>query len=105
MIFQPHRYTRTRNLYRDFITTLSQVDYLLILNVYSANESFIPGADSLSLYKDIKKIKGKNVSLVTNHSSILKFIIPYLTGNDIILMQGAGDIDTILDKIFILKNK
>ena len=104
MIFQPHRYTRTRNLYCDFIKILSQVDSLLILNVYSANESFISGADSSSLYSDIKKIK-KNTTLVTNRNLILNCLLPHLNGNDIILIQGAGDIDTIINKIFVLKNK
>jgi len=99
MIFQPHRYTRTRDLYYDFIKILSQVDSLLILNVYSANELFILGADSFSLYNDIKKIKKTNVTLVTNHNLILNFLIPYLNGDDIILIQGAGDIDTIIKKI------
>lgn len=105
MVFQPHRYTRTRSLYYDFVRILSQVDFLLILNVYSANESYIPGADSFSLYSDIKKMKKTNVTLVNNHNLILNFLIPCLRGNDIILLQGAGDIDTIIDKIFILKNK
>lgn len=105
MIFQPHRYTRTRDLYFDFVKSLSQVDSLLILNVYSANELFISGADSCSLYNDIKKIKKINVNLVTDHNLILNFLIPYLNGNDIILIQGAGNIDTIVNKIFILKNK
>lgn len=57
MIFQPHRYTRTYNLYDDFVKILSQVDTLLILDVYSANENVISGADSESLLSDIKKKK------------------------------------------------
>ncbi|CAL4321362.1 UDP-N-acetylmuramate--L-alanine ligase [Buchnera aphidicola] len=105
MIFQPHRYTRTYHLYYDFIKVLSQVDSLLILKVYSANEKYITGYDSLALYNDIKKIKKMNISLVNNNKLILKFLIPYLNGNDIILIQGAGNIDTIMNKTFILKNK
>lgn len=104
MIFQPHRYTRTYNLYNEFIKVLSQVDKLLILNVYSANEEMINGADSQSLYNDIKKIKNNNVVFVTDYTLILNSIISYLNGNDIILIQGAGNIEKIANEIFIKKN-
>lgn len=103
MIFQPHRYTRTYNLYNDFVKILSQVDTLLILNVYSANENVIDGADSKSLYNDIKKNKNINVVLVDNEKLILNYIVHYLNGNDIILVQGAGNIDKIANEIFIQK--
>lgn len=43
MVFQPHRYTRTRDLYDDFANTLDQVDILLMLDVYAAGEPVIPG--------------------------------------------------------------
>lgn len=105
MIFQPHRYTRTYNLYHDFVQTLSKVDVLLILHVYSANEKFIVGADSLSLFNDIKKLGKNYVTLISNHNMILDTLIQTLQGNDIILIQGAGNIDTIAHKILIKKTK
>lgn len=46
MLFQPHRFTRTRDLYDDFANVLTQVDTLLMLEVYPAGEAPIPGADS-----------------------------------------------------------
>ncbi|WP_261979509.1 UDP-N-acetylmuramate--L-alanine ligase [Buchnera aphidicola] len=105
MIFQPHRYTRTHNLYNDFIKVLSQVDTLLILDVYSANENIIVGADSKSLYRDIKKTKSINIVLIKNYKLILNSIVSCLNGNDIILIQGAGNIEKIANKIFVKKNK
>lgn len=105
MIFQPHRYTRTHHLYDDFIKVLCQVDILLILNVYSANEPYIPGADSLSLYNDIKKISKINAILIPDHDLILNTLIPNLNGDDIILLQGAGSIENIAYKIFTKNNK
>ncbi|MGL4957843.1 MAG: UDP-N-acetylmuramate--L-alanine ligase, partial [Plesiomonas sp.] len=54
MIFQPHRYTRTRDLYEDFASVLSQVDVLLMLDVYAAGENLIEGADSRSLCRTIR---------------------------------------------------
>ncbi len=54
MVFQPHRYTRTRDLYDDFANVLTQVDALLMLDVYPAGEAPIPGADSRSLCRTIR---------------------------------------------------
>ncbi|WP_284443367.1 UDP-N-acetylmuramate--L-alanine ligase [Buchnera aphidicola] len=105
MIFQPHRYTRTYNLYHDFVQILSQVDVLIILNVYSANEKFIVGADSLSLFNDIKKSGKNHVIFISDHNLILDILVSKLNGNDIILIQGAGNIDTIMHKILIKKIK
>lgn len=101
MIFQPHRYTRTYNLYHEFVKVLSKVDVLLMLNVYSANEKFISGADSFSLYQDIKKIKKNDVNLISDHNFILNALIPKLKGNDIVLIQGAGNIENIINTILI----
>lgn len=105
MIFQPHRYTRTHNLYYDFIKTLCIVDFLLILNVYPANEKYIFGADSFSIYSDIKKFKKNYINLINDHNLILDTLIPRLNGNDIILIQGAGNIDHIIRKQLINKIK
>lgn len=98
MIFQPHRYTRTYNLYYHFVKILSKVDALLILNVYSANEDYILGADSISLFNDVKKYKKKYVYFIPDYDLVLNTIISILKGNDIILIQGAGDIDQITRK-------
>ncbi len=58
MAYQPHRYTRTRDLFNDFVDILSRVDHLLLLNVYSAGETPIPGADSLALAEHIHQSSG-----------------------------------------------
>ncbi|RYZ83825.1 MAG: UDP-N-acetylmuramate--L-alanine ligase, partial [Moraxellaceae bacterium] len=54
MVYQPHRYTRTRDLYEDFVEVLSTVDALVMLQVYSAGEEAIPGADSRNLCRSIR---------------------------------------------------
>jgi UDP-N-acetylmuramate--alanine ligase len=105
MIFQPHRYTRTHYLYNDFINVLSQVDILLILNVYSANEKHISGANSFSLYHDIKTFTNlHNITLISNHNLILDTLIKVLQNNDIVLLQGAGNIKNIVYKMLSKKN-
>ncbi|MGV3345382.1 UDP-N-acetylmuramate--L-alanine ligase [Enterobacteriaceae bacterium LUAb1] len=95
MIFQPHRYTRTRDLYDDFANVLSQVDVLLMLDVYPAGEPPIPGADSRSLCRTIRGRGKLDPILVSDHEMIADMLAPILTGNDLILVQGAGNIGKI----------
>ena len=99
MLFQPHRYTRTRDLYEDFATVLNQVDILLLTDVYAAGEAPIPGTDSRSLCRPMRQ-RGKLdpiwVSDVENISSILAGV---LTDNDLVLVQGAGNIGKIARRL------
>lgn len=95
MVFQPHRYTRTRDLFDDFAHVLTQVDVLLVLEVYPAGEAPIPGADSRSLCRAIR-VRGKvNPILVTDHAKLSDMLLPTLTGDDLILLQGAGNVGHI----------
>ena len=55
MLFQPHRYSRTRDLFEDFVEVLSEVDSLFLLDVYAAGEAAIPSADSKSLARAIRQ--------------------------------------------------
>jgi len=55
MLYQPHRFTRTRDLYEDFVRVLSEVDGLLLMDVYSAGEPAIPGADGRALCRSIRQ--------------------------------------------------
>ncbi|PIJ49867.1 UDP-N-acetylmuramate--L-alanine ligase [Erwinia sp. OLTSP20] len=95
MIFQPHRYTRTRDLYDDFANVLSQVDVLLMLDVYPAGESPIPGADSRSLCRTIRSRGKVDPILVSDHEWVADMLAPALSGNDLILVQGAGNVGRI----------
>ncbi|CAK9886034.1 MAG: UDP-N-acetylmuramate--L-alanine ligase [Candidatus Erwinia impunctatus] len=95
MIFQPHRYTRTRDLYDDFASVLSQVDVLLMLDVYAAGETPIPGADSRALCRTIRGRGKVDPILVSDPAMVLETLAPLLTGNDLILFQGAGNVGRI----------
>ncbi|WLS78281.1 UDP-N-acetylmuramate--L-alanine ligase [Erwinia pyri] len=103
MIFQPHRYTRTRDLYDDFANVLSQVDVLLMLDVYSAGETPIPGADSRSLCRTIRGRGKVDPILVSDHDAVLDMLAPKLSGNDLILVQGAGNVGRIARTLSELK--
>lgn len=95
MAYQPHRYTRTRDLFEDFAQILSEVDTLLLLEIYSAGEAPIAGADGRALARNIRQ-RGKVDPIFIEHkeelSSVLKSI---LQDGDILLTQGAGDIGSI----------
>ncbi|UDG81391.1 UDP-N-acetylmuramate--L-alanine ligase [Candidatus Profftia lariciata] len=105
MVFQPHRFTRTRDLYEDFIHVLSQVDVLLILNVYSAGEQPIPGADSDSLYRDIRNRSKLNIILVPDISNLPVILAYLLQDNDLIVIQGAGNIGQLAQALSAHKLK
>ncbi|OQM34221.1 UDP-N-acetylmuramate--L-alanine ligase [bacterium endosymbiont of Pedicinus badii] len=107
MIFQPHRYTRMKNLYFQFLNTLLEVDYLIILNTFSAWEKKIENYSGYFFYKKIRKIK-KEVIFVNKNRKIEKILRIILLDKDIILIQGAGDVSEIIKKIikkkFFLKS-
>ncbi|WP_044105126.1 UDP-N-acetylmuramate--L-alanine ligase [secondary endosymbiont of Heteropsylla cubana] len=99
MVFQPHRYTRTRDLYEDFINVLSNVDILLILDVYPAGEDAILGADSHSLCFSIQKNGKVNPIFVSDINSLPDILSDILKDDDLLLMQGAGTIGNIARKL------
>ncbi len=103
MIFQPHRYSRTRDLYDDFVNVLSQVDVLLMLEVYSAGELRVPGADSHSLCCTIRHGNKLDPMLVADPDNLLSILAQILNGNDLILVQGAGNIGKIARNLAELK--
>lgn len=92
MIYQPHRYSRTKDLYDDFVDVLSGADVLLLLEVYSAGEKKIPGADSRSLCRSIR-LRGKVDPLyVQKESDVRRILGDLLKPGDIVLTQGAGSV-------------
>lgn len=95
MIYQPHRYTRTKDLYDDFVKVLSEVDVLLMLDVYSAGEDPIPGADSRSLCRSIR-LRGRiDPIFVQNESEVLGVLKDVLRAGDIVITQGAGSVGAL----------
>jgi len=95
MIYQPHRYTRTRDLYEDFAKVLSEVDVLLLLDVYSAGEEPISGADSRSLCRTIRMRGHIDPIFVEDQQALEKVIGDILQDGDLVLTQGAGNIGAL----------
>ena len=95
LIFQPHRYTRTRDLFEDFAQVLSEPDVLLLMDVYAAGEAPITGADSRSLIRAVR-LRGQNDPVfVESKESLLELLPKILKKGDILLNLGAGDIGTV----------
>lgn len=103
MIFQPHRYSRTRDLYDDFANVLEKVDVLIMLDVYSAGEKPIAGADSRSLCRTIRS-RGKIDPIFVDASNKLpSALASLLEDNDLVLTQGAGDVGRVAKNLEQLK--
>nr|WP_148340319.1 UDP-N-acetylmuramate--L-alanine ligase [Aquicella siphonis] len=92
MVYQPHRYTRTRDLFGDFCNVLSKPDKLMLLDVYPAGEEYIQGADGASLVREIKKRGQLDPIFVERHESLPSLFEKELKDGDVLLMQGAGNI-------------
>ena len=95
VIFQPHRYTRTRDLFEDFALTLSTVDVLIVMDVYPAGEAKIAGADAKSLCRAIR-LRGQVEPIYAETKQDLFDVLPsILNDGDLVLTLGAGDIGTV----------
>ncbi|MDR2214079.1 MAG: UDP-N-acetylmuramate--L-alanine ligase [Pseudomonadales bacterium] len=92
MIYQPHRYSRTRDLYEDFVEVLSSVDFLMLLDVYAAGEKPIRGADSKSLCGSIRQRGRLDPVLVKNPQELRQVLGTILRDGDILVTQGAGNV-------------
>ena len=95
LIFQPHRYSRTRDLFEDFTQVLSETDVLVLLDVYAASEKPIPGADGRTLARAIR-IRGKvDPIFVTDVEDVPGVLKHILQDGDVILTQGAGSVGAL----------
>ena len=96
MVFQPHRYSRTRDLYEDFVQVLSQVDVLLVLDVYSAGEEPIAGAGSKNLCGSIRQREGIDPIYVEQIEDVPNLLADLVCGGDLVLTQGAGSVSKLV---------
>ncbi|MFL1483869.1 UDP-N-acetylmuramate--L-alanine ligase [Marinobacter sp. LN3S78] len=99
MLYQPHRYSRTRDLYEDFVRVLSDVDTLLMMDVYSAGESPVPGADARSLCRSIRQRGQVDPIFVEDASELEGVLRNILQEGDLLMTQGAGDIGGVSAKL------
>lgn len=99
LAFQPHRYTRTHDLFDDFAKVLSEVDVLLLLDVYAAGEEPIAGADSRALSRSIRQ-RGRVTPIhVRDEKELDQVLEDVIKEGDILLTQGAGSIGRMASEL------
>ncbi len=99
MLYQPHRYSRTRDLYEDFVDVLSANDELILLEVYSAGEAHVVGADSKSLCRSLRQRGSVEPVYVENIEKAAELLPNLVRPGDIILTQGAGNVGLLARRL------
>lgn len=97
--FQPHRYSRTRDLFEDFTAVLSNIDALVLLEVFAAGETVIAGADGRSLARAIRARGQVEPVFVENIEDLATTLKGVLQDGDILLTLGAGSIGAASQKL------
>lgn len=92
IIFQPHRYTRTRDLFEDFVQILSTVDVLILMDVYPAGETVITGADGRALSRAIRMRAQLDPIFVDGWQELPTILAGIVKPEDVILTMGAGNV-------------
>ena len=107
-IFQPHRFSRTKQFQKEFAESLSQSDLVFIMPIYSAGEDEIEGISNHSIGYKLKRLK-PNLEIYTpeNYQELVKLIKERTIEKDLILIMGAGDINMICANLFlkVINNK
>jgi len=98
VIFQPHRYSRTKLLFDEFVQVLAQADMLYIMDIYSAGEDPIDGITSQKLYLSLKE-KGHQNAHYLNGDNMLSTVLDTLKSDDVVLTLGAGNVWAFGEKI------
>ena len=99
MIFQPHRFSRTAQLFDDFVKVLKKVDTLFLLDIYAASEKPIKGIDSRTIVETLKQQGHKDVTYLKNHNDINALIKQRRDDFDILITQGAGSVSIVCNSI------
>lgn len=95
LAFQPHRYTRTRDLFEDFVKVLSSVDALLLAEVYAAGESPVVAADSRSLARALRVAGKVEPMFVEDVGTMPETILDTVRDGDVVVTMGAGSIGAV----------
>tara|TARA_R110002050_G_scaffold57423_3_gene128860 strand:+ start:11598 stop:13019 length:1422 start_codon:yes stop_codon:yes gene_type:complete len=99
VVFQPHRYSRTRDLFENFAHILSTVDALVVMEVYAAGEHKIAGADAKSLCRAIRLRGQVEPVFVENKQDLFEILPGLLSDGDALITLGAGDIGSIVREL------
>lgn len=99
VVFQPHRFTRTRDLFSDFLGAFDAADELLVTEIYPAGEQPIEGVSGEALYRALKRRGHLDVEFVPELTEVPNVLIPRLTAGDLVLLLGAGNIHDLVEPL------
>jgi len=99
VVFQPHRYSRTKLLLNEFAVSFDQADYLIITDIYAASENPIEGIDARALLKRIKESHPDKQAVYLAKEKITEFLPGFMRTGDLVITLGAGDIVRVADAL------
>lgn len=99
VVFQPHRYTRTRDLMDEFVTAFNNADVLFVLDIYAASEAPIDGITADTLTENIRKFGHKNANYIGAIETAADMVVSTLQPGDLVITLGAGSITGLSDEI------
>jgi UDP-N-acetylmuramate--alanine ligase len=99
VVFQPHRYSRTKALFQDFLTAFYDADVLILTDIYPAGEDRIEGVEAQSLFEGLREYGHKNVAYLPNKKEIVDHLLRILVPGDLVITLGAGDIWQVADEL------
>jgi UDP-N-acetylmuramate--alanine ligase len=98
-VFQPHRYTRTKALFQDFLTAFYDADVLIITDIYPAGEDRIEGVEAKSLFEGLREYGHKSVTYLSDKKEIVDHLLHTIVPGDMVITLGAGDIWQVADEL------
>ena len=105
VVFQPHRYTRTRDLMKEFVHSFKDIEHLLIIReIYSAGEEAIPGIDGRRLSEEIARKKTFPVDFIAEKEDVADYLTRIVRSKDLVITMGAGDVYEV-GNLFLEKMK
>lgn len=104
VLFQPHRYTRTRDLLGEFIDAFADADRVVLMDIYPAGEKPLPGVNAELLYRGIKET-GKDIEYIEDKDDIISYLDRDMKEGDTLLTLGAGDVWKMGEKLLQIKSE
>ena len=105
LVFQPHRYTRTRNLFEDFVKVLNEVDLLILTEVYAAGETPIVAADGRALMRALRMAEKNAVLFVEQVQDLPQAVLNMAETGDVVVTMGAGSIGGVANMLRTLATR
>ncbi len=102
VVFQPHRYSRTQALFKEFLSAFYDADVLVLTDIYPAGEDRIEGVEAKNLFEGIREYGHKDVTYIPNKKEIAEHLLRILKPGDLVITLGAGDITQIPEELLNL---